>query len=124
MLRGVRKRPRPDLQQILGTSAHDGTDPRQLETVLRQHGLGVLSGEMHGDDLAYLTGRGCPVACLVQSEGVGHWVVVCSADGRVVRFQDPAAGPKALPWPQWLATWRDVDRLGAIYRQWGVAAWR
>lgn len=84
----------------------------------------MLSGEFHGDDLAYLTGRGAPVACLVQSEGVGHWVVVSSADGRVVRYQDPAEGPKVLPWPAWLARWRDVDRLGAIYRQWGVAAWR
>jgi ABC-type bacteriocin/lantibiotic exporter with double-glycine peptidase domain len=91
---------------------------------LRQHDLGVVAGEMHGDDLAYLTGRGCPVACLVQCDGVGHWVVVCHADGRQVRYQDPATGPQSVGWSQWLAGWRDVDRLGAVYRQWGVAAWR
>lgn len=124
VLRGARCRPRADLAVTLNTSTHDGTDPRSMETVLRQHGLSVLSGEMHADDLAYLTGRGAPVACLIQLQGVGHWVVVASADGRLVRYQDPAQGPKALTWRKWLSVWRDVDRLGAIYRQWGISAWR
>lgn len=105
----------------LTTTALDGTDPRALEALFRRCGLAVAAGEMDWRDLAYHTGRGRPVACLVQLEGCGHWVAVWSASSRRVRWQCPATGPREAPPAVFRRDWWDWDRHGVDYRCFGVA---
>lgn len=123
LLRALGKRLTPENMRALSTSPIDGTDPRAIESLLRKLGLHVLSGEMTWYDLVYFT-QTRPVICLINSDGIGHWVVAAGIkDGRM-HYQDPSDGPKHLGKKKWLDIWRDVDRLGAVYRQWGIAAWR
>lgn len=99
----------------------DGTDPRSLEAFFRRLRLPVLSGEMDAADLAYHTGRGRPVAALVQLDGCGHWVTVYRATGRRVRWHCPAAGPRQATPAAFRRDWWDWDRHGIRYRCFGVA---
>lgn len=105
------------------SSPIDGTDPRTLETALRSSSIHVESGSLTLASLAHHTGQGWPVICLIQLDGIGHWVVVEKANLRTVTYQCPARGPSRLSSSQWLKAWGDIDRLGARYHQWGIVAW-
>lgn len=123
LLRAIRKRPSPDAMRHLGTTAIDGTDPRAIEVCLRAHGLMVNSGSLHWDLLGPVC-RKMPVLTLVTRGGVGHWVVVAGVENGTVHYQCPSNGPEKMGRRAWIRWWRDVDRLGAIYHQWVIAAWR
>lgn len=99
----------------------DGTDPRSLESLFRRLRLPVVAGEMDWADLAYHTGRGRPVACLVRLDGSGHWVAVWSASSRRVRWHCPTNGPSEASPAAFRRGWWDWDRAGVDYRCWGVA---
>lgn len=125
LLRYLRKRPTKAQWAGLLNDPVDGTDPRAIETWLRGLGLLVLSGSMTLDDLARLTKTFRPVVCLITpSHGVGHYVTVSGVGSGKVWFQDPTNGPAFVPIPEWKTQWLEVDRLGADYHQWGIAAWR
>ena len=123
LLKALGKRLTPEGLIALSTSPIDGTDPRSIEALLRKLGLHVLSGEMTWNDLVYFT-QTRPVICLISLDNVGHWVVASGIkDGRM-HYQDPSEGPCSLGKKKWHEVWRDIDRLGAVYRQWGITAWR
>ena len=124
VLRCLRRRITPEILTRLNASPIDGTDPRALESALRAAGLGVQSGEMTWDDLRHHTSSGRPVVCLVNADGVGHYVVIGAIDCGRARLQDPAAGPVEISRRAFIPTWRDVDRWGAHYRQFGLTAYR
>lgn len=107
----------------LAASPIDGTDPRAVEIALRAHDLRVTSGSATFDDLRHWT-QNRAVLCLIQCDGVGHWVAVARATHRRVSYQCPSEGPKLEKRADWMARWRDVDRLGAVYHQWSICAWR
>ncbi len=123
LLKALGKRLTPDNEKVLATSPIDGTDPRAIEALLRKLGLHVASGEMTWEDLVYFT-QTRPVICLVTYDKVGHWVVAAGLKDRKMYYQDPSSGPRSLGKRKWLEHWKDIDRLGATYRQWGIAAWR
>lgn len=124
VFRCLRRRMTPDTLSRLNASPIDGTDPRALEGALRAAGLGVQSGEMTWDDLRHHTAAGRPVVCLVNANGVGHYVVCGGIDCGRARIQDPAAGPVEIGRSAFLSSWRDVDRWGVHYRQFGIASYR
>ena len=123
LLRALRRRPSPDAMRHLGTTAIDGTDPRAIEVCLRAHSLMVCSGSLHWDMLGPLSKK-TPVLALVTSGGIGHWVVVAGVENGFVYYQCPSNGHERLGRKAWIGRWRDVDRLGAIYHQWIIAAWK
>ena len=124
LLRYVRKRPPSDLIR-LACDPVDGTDPRAIETYLRQLGLRVQAGSYTVEDLSHSTATGRPVVCLVTpAHGVGHYVVVSGIEGQTIHYQCPTEGPARSGLRSWLKGWHEVDRLGAKYHQWGISAWR
>jgi ABC-type bacteriocin/lantibiotic exporter with double-glycine peptidase domain len=123
LLKALGKRMTPERLTALSTSPIDGTDPRAIESLLRKLGLHVLSGEMTWNDLAYFT-QTRPVICLVTLDSVGHWVVSSGIKDRKMHYQDPSLGPSSLGKRKWLEVWKEIDRLGASYRQWGITAWK
>jgi ABC-type bacteriocin/lantibiotic exporter with double-glycine peptidase domain len=123
LLRALGKRLTPENTKALATTPIDGTDPRAIEALLRKLGLHVLSGEMTWNDLVYFT-QTRPVICLITYAGVGHWVVASGIKDGKMHYQDPSGGPLYVGKKKWHEMWRDIDRLGAVYRQWGITAWR
>ena len=119
-----RRRWTPELTARLGTSPMDGTDPRAIESTLRHIGWGVISGEMTIDDLRHHATLERPTICLITRAGVGHYVVVGGIDCGRIQVQCPADGPIITSRAKFLAAWRDVDRLGAVYHQFGLAVWK
>ena len=101
----------------------DGTDPRILEPYFRANGFGVQSGEMVIEDLVHHTRAQRPVLALVQSHGVGHWVVVSGVSAAGVHFMDPATGLSVEPSGGFWSRWSDVCRDGSSFRGWGIAVW-
>lgn len=118
-----RKRLTPPIRAALGSDPVDGTDPRAMETAFRLAGLGVISGEMTLDDLAHQTLLGRPVVCLVTWSTVGHYVVVQAVKADRIHIQDPEDGPTTVSVRTLEKGWRDLHRLGAVYRSWGIATW-
>jgi ABC-type bacteriocin/lantibiotic exporter with double-glycine peptidase domain len=100
-----------------------GTHPDQLEPALRDAGFGVLSGEMDVQSLQDFTGRGWPAACLIQREGVGHWVVCHDVRRGGVFLMDPADGFIRLREAEFVSRWRDSDRRNTPYVQFGIVPW-
>lgn len=100
-----------------------GTPVDQLEPAFRAAGYNVLSGEMDASTLRSLTSQGWPVCCLIQSDGVGHWVVVRGVQRGRVYLMDPTDGLKSLAVGEWEAVWHDADRRGTVYRRHGLAVW-
>jgi predicted double-glycine peptidase len=106
------------------TTGIDGADPRTIESVLRMSGLCVISGELDYDDLRHFTRLKRPVITLVQaseSQPSGHYVVVCGATRNRVCYQDPLCGHVSQHYTAFKERWHDVDRLGTVYRCWGLA---
>jgi predicted double-glycine peptidase len=83
----------------------------------------TFSGSFTADHLKAVTACGTPVACLVQSEGTGHWVVVRGVVRGKVYFMDPDCGLSAMPLPKWESVWIDSDRRGTVFRRHGLAVW-
>lgn len=100
---------------------HYGTHPDVLEMAFHAAGYHVLAGVMDLEQLKYTTGRGWPVACLVRSEGEGHWVVVRGVFRNRVYLMDPATGRADVSATDWLEAWSDFDRRGTVFRQYGLA---
>lgn len=100
-----------------------GTHPDQLEPALRDAGLGVLSGEMDVQSLRDFTVRGWPVACLIQRDGTGHWIMVTGVRYRMVHFMDPADGFTKVGEAEFVARWRDSDRRHTPFIQYALVAW-
>jgi len=123
LLRSLRRRPVPTAMAHLAASPIDGTDPRAVEIALRAHDLRVMSGSATWDDLRHMT-QNRAVICLIQCDGVGHWVVAGRVTHRRISYQCPSAGPVCESRADWMARWRDVDRLGATYHQWAICGWR
>jgi len=119
-----RRRWTSELTARLGTSPMDGTDPRAIESTLRHIGWGVIAGEMTIDDLRHHATLERPTICLITRAGVGHYVVVGGIDCGRIHVQCPADGPLTTSRAKFLAAWRDVDRLGAVYHQFGLAIWK
>lgn len=124
VLRVLRRRLTRDLAGRLNTNPIDGTDPRAIESTLRHMGLGVIAGEMTIDDLRLQSQLGRPVICLVTRSGVGHYIVSAGVDCGRIKYQCPADGPCTISRSKFILSWRDVDRLGATYHQFGMAVWR
>lgn len=123
LLRYLRVRRKKAVEPL--SSMIDGTDPRAIETYLRELGLNVLAGSMRMEDIESLTDTGRPVICLITPEhGVGHYVVVGGTDERFVYYHCPTHGALIMTRVKFEACWHEVDRLGAKYRRWGIAAWR
>jgi hypothetical protein len=97
----------------------DGTDPRTIESFCRSIGLRVVSGEMSVDDLKHFTAHDRPVIAVLS----GHYVVVCGVKRGVVIYHDPAHGLASSSSKAFVERWRDMDRLGAVYNQFGVCVW-
>jgi ATP-binding cassette subfamily C protein len=108
-----------DSAEQMQTGGIDGTDPRALEAFLRRQGLHVVAGEMDHLDLKSHGKRLRPVICVTQ----GHYLCVLGVYYNVVHLHDPESGYQEIQLADFLPSWRDHDRLGASYTQWGIAAW-
>lgn len=122
-----RRRGQDELAERLLVTQVDGTDVRAMEAVLRRCGLRVISGEMTLDDLSHHARLGRPVITpiTVADDGreVGHYVVTAGRRRGRVHFQDPTDGPLRMSDARFLGCWRDYDRLGGLYLQFGLAVW-
>lgn len=108
-----------DLRRLL-TNPMDGTDPRAIEALLRKAGHHVVSGEMTLDDLRHFTRSRRPVIAVVN----GHYVVVGGVDwsrGWKIGYQDPCHGFMKAKWVDFQGWWKEADRLGVTYNQFGIA---
>lgn len=103
----------------LKSDATDGTCPRAIEAELRSAGMGVAAGEMCIDDLRHYGKTGRPVIAIVRN----HYVVVQGVHRGRVYYQDPEHGPQSVRESEWSEWWRDNDRMGTEYLQWGIVAW-
>jgi len=99
-----------------------GLAPDSLWSALITQGFRVLMGSLTVDLLRDLTKRGIPVACLIQMDGCGHWVVVSGVRRGKVHFQCPLRGPSAVPIAQWETDWIDSHWSGGQFHQFGIAA--
>lgn len=124
VLRRMRRKVTPGDLAPLSTNMIDGTDPRAIESTLRGLGLRVISGEMDMGDLWHHTESSRPVICLLSRDGVGHYVVVSGLHEGSVHFQCPSEGPSRMRTTAWRRCWTEIDRLGAVYRGWGIAVHR
>lgn len=104
------------------SNSHQGMSPDTLEATLRACGLSVVSGPMRVGDLKHYTASGRPVVCLIQFDGVGHWVAVAGVVRGRVHFQDPVGGPRVLRAAEWEKLWHDTHGHGTVYRRWAVVA--
>lgn len=102
--------------RLLLTNPMDGTDPRAIEALLRKIGRHVVSGEMTIEDLRYFTKSGRPVIAVVN----GHYVVVAGLTRARVCYQDPLVGPMRCRIKDFAGWWREADRLGVTYNQFGI----
>lgn len=103
--------------RVLGTTPTDGTDPRAIESCLRLAGCKVVSGEMTLGDLRHFTRTGRPVIAVVN----GHYVVVAGVSRGKVHYQDPLEGPQRCSEKDFAKWWKEADRLGVVYDQFGIA---
>jgi ABC-type bacteriocin/lantibiotic exporter with double-glycine peptidase domain len=102
-----------------------GIHPFELEPAFRRLGLKVTSGEMDVEDLKYHTSKGRPVICLVQCEGMGHWVVCYNVSRGFVRLCDPAEDKKTkFAINNFNDIWHDNDRNGTIFRGYGLVVFK
>lgn len=101
----------------------NGKHPMELEPDFRKLGYFTFSGTMSLDHLKAVTATGTPVCCLIQSCGVGHWVVVSGVKRNRVYMMDPAVGLRSMPVPEWESVWHDADRHGTVFRRHGLAVW-
>lgn len=108
---------RADLRKLM-TTPMDGTDPRNIESMLRMLGCDVLSGEMDVTDLKYHISRNRPVIAAVKN----HYVVVKGVGRGRVHYQDPTQGPVKATIDDFVGWWKETDRLGVVYRCFGIAA--
>jgi ABC-type bacteriocin/lantibiotic exporter with double-glycine peptidase domain len=115
---------KPVPKQFPSSSAIDGTDPLALVPIFRSANLHVLAGEMAYNDLAFQAGTmGRPVICLVQHDGVGHYVVVSGVRYRRVYYQCPVQGAESCGATEFLDRWFDQGR-DCRYLQFGISVWR
>lgn len=101
----------------LATTPTDGTDPRAIEACLRLAGRKIVSGEMSLADLRHFTRSGRPVIAVVN----GHYVVVSGVSRGRVHYQDPLEGPQRCSERDFVMWWKEADRLGVVYDQFGIA---
>jgi len=103
----------------------DGTDPRQIESELRQRGLRVVSGEASLDDLQHWCKAGKPVICLVHwtGEADSHYIVVCGVYRGKVYYHDVSSGLGACYKDDFEACWKAGGRLGESYKMWSIVGW-
>jgi len=113
-----------ELSLGVGHSEMDGTDPRALEGYVRRAGLCALAGSMGLEELAHFARLGRPVICLVTRRGVGHYVTSLGTRRGMVVYHDPAQGVLRRQHGDFLGDWADWDRLGGLYKNYGLAYWR
>lgn len=99
----------------------DGADPRTIESAFRQMGLPVLSGQMDPALLRYFADTGRPVICLIQHNGIGHYVVSAGVLRNSIYYQCPVEGPGVMKSSDFLDIWHDTDRFGTQFRCFGIA---
>ena len=103
LLRHLGRRPTPRQLSGLVCDPVDGTDPRNIETFLRQLNLRVQAGSFKVDDLDRLTSSGRAVVCLTTpAHGIGHYVVVSGIEGQTIHYQCPTEGPARSGLRTWL----------------------
>lgn len=105
-----------DTRRLL-TNPIDGTDPRAIEALLRQAGHCVVAGEMTLEDLRHFTRSRRPVIAVVN----GHYVVVAGVERLKVGYHDPLSGFMRCKMGDFLGWWKEADRLGVTYNQFGIA---
>jgi ABC-type bacteriocin/lantibiotic exporter with double-glycine peptidase domain len=105
----------------LQPTAHDGVHPSTLEGYLRNRcGLNVTAGEMSLEDVRHHTRARRPVVLVVNE----HYVVAVRVARGKVLLMDPQQGYADTPVEDVEAIWRDETRHGAVYDQYGIAAWQ
>lgn len=108
---------------MLNTSQTDGTDPRSIETLLRQRfRLSVVSGDFEVLDLEHFSRQQVPVICLVTRETAGHYVVVLGVRRGKVHMFDPEDGSLSMTATEFDDCWHDCDRYGLQFKNFGIAA--
>lgn len=99
----------------------DGADPRTIESAFRQMGLPVISGQMDPGLLRYFADTGRPVICLIQHNGVGHYVVSAGVLRGSIHYQCPVEGLLTVKINEFLDIWHDTDRFGTNFTCFGIA---
>ena len=112
---GHSKRPRLPVTPI------DGTDPRTIESAFRQLGIPVFSGQFDVPLLRHCQATGRPVICLIQREGIGHYVVSAGVFRGTVHYQCPTDGPLVAKAGNFMESWHDADRFGTHFKCFGIA---
>lgn len=107
----------------LATPQH-GTDPGQIESSLRNIGLGVVAGEMSVAMLKRFCTLKLPIITLVHWPGGedSHYVVVSGVSKDHVYYHDVQGGEGECSISEWVQAWEAKGRL-ANYKQWGIVAW-
>lgn len=99
-----------------------GVAPIAVVAALRAAKLNVIHGVLTLEMLKAFLKMGHPVITLIQSEGVGHYVIVTGVTARNVHYHDPASGPAKCPIDRWPDIWTDTDFLGSPYNRFGIIA--
>lgn len=100
-----------------------GLHPSTLHAVFRWEGYKTVAGNMLIEDLKLHHSLGRPVICVIQSDGVGHYVVSSGVRRNQVHYQCPTYGLCKKNAYEFLTKWYDYDSDGNEFRQWGVAVW-
>lgn len=100
-----------------------GLHPSTLQAVFRWEGYKTITGNMLIEDLKLHHSLGRPVICVIQSDGVGHYVVSRGVRRNQVHYQCPTHGICQKNAHEFLTKWYDYDSDGNEFRQWGVAVW-
>ncbi len=109
-----------EIASALNCDPLDGTDARSIESLFRSRGLQCLSGNMSIPNVRHLVHEGCPVIAATR----GHWVVIGGIQKKKVFYHDPINGPESRAFDDFCEWWRDQDRHGNLWNQFGIAAWK
>jgi len=99
-----------------------GTSPRQLSQTFRLADLLVVEGFWTIQSVSAMTSVGWPViACVQESDGFDHYVVVRGVFRGLVYYQCPDQGPSRQRVDGFLSRWHSEGPRGVILRRFGIA---
>jgi len=111
-----------------------GTEPKQIETLMQNRGLEVVSKQMTLEEIKSYIDQRTPVILDIQAwdenpdvdyettKEDGHYVIAIGYDDDGFIFEDPSwTGLAKLTYDELLKRWHDVDANNNELRNWGIA---
>lgn len=111
-----------------------GTEPKQIETLMQNRGLEVVSKQMTLEEIKSYIDQRTPVILDIQAwdenpdvdyettKEDGHYVIAIGYDDDGFIFEDPSwTGLAKLSYDELLKRWHDIDANNNELRNWGIA---